>query len=104
MNTGDSNYIPPYVPHSFTSRNKKISNYSKGMKQRIGLLSSILHAPKLLILDEPLSGLDPVGRATFKEVIKEINKGDIIEVNTDDKCKDRAKIFKIAKVLKFLFI
>lgn len=53
---------------------KKIANYSKGMKQRIGLLSSILHRPRLLILDEPLSGLDPVGRSTFKEVIKEINK------------------------------
>ena len=48
----------------------RIGNYSKGMKQRIGLMAAVLHRPKLLILDEPLSGLDPNGRAVFKEIIK----------------------------------
>ncbi|MFW5887955.1 MAG: ABC transporter ATP-binding protein [Bacteriovoracia bacterium] len=52
---------------------RKINLYSKGMLQRLGIASSLLHSPKLLILDEPLSGLDPVGRKEIKDVIKKIN-------------------------------
>jgi ABC-2 type transport system ATP-binding protein len=44
------------------------------MLQRIGFSSSCLHRPQLLILDEPLSGLDPIGRKDFKEVMIELNK------------------------------
>lgn len=52
---------------------RKILSYSKGMLQRLGFLSAVLHRPKLLILDEPASGLDPVGRMELKEAIKEVN-------------------------------
>lgn len=51
-----------------------IKNYSKGMLQRIGFLATIIHDPKLIILDEPLSGLDPIGRKELKDVIVELNK------------------------------
>lgn len=52
---------------------RKIKGYSKGMLQRLGFVSVLLHNPKLIILDEPLSGLDPIGRKEFKDVIKEVN-------------------------------
>lgn len=53
---------------------RKIKTYSKGMLQRIGFCSVLLHDPKLIILDEPLSGLDPVGRKELKDAIIEVNK------------------------------
>lgn len=52
---------------------RKIRNYSKGMLQRLGFITAIIHNPKIVILDEPLSGLDPIGRKEFKDVITEIN-------------------------------
>ena len=55
---------------------RPLKTYSKGMLQRIGFLATIIHDPELIILDEPLSGLDPVGRKEMKDVISEIhNKG-----------------------------
>ncbi|MEC7988018.1 MAG: ABC transporter ATP-binding protein [Myxococcota bacterium] len=46
-----------------------MKKFSKGMLQRIGLCQTILHDPKLLILDEPMSGLDPLGRALVRDLI-----------------------------------
>lgn len=51
-----------------------IKTYSKGMQQRLGFVSSLLHRPEILILDEPLSGLDPLGRREFKSILKELNQ------------------------------
>ena len=53
---------------------RELKTYSKGMLQRIGFLATILHEPKLIILDEPLSGLDPIGRKELKDVIVEVHK------------------------------
>lgn len=53
---------------------RKIQSYSKGMLQRLGFASTLLHRPQLLILDEPLSGLDPIGRRDFKNILLELNK------------------------------
>jgi ABC-2 type transport system ATP-binding protein len=53
---------------------RKIKNYSKGMLQRVGFLVTMLHDPKLIILDEPLSGLDPIGRKELRDIIVEINE------------------------------
>jgi len=53
---------------------RELKTYSKGMLQRIGFLAAILHQPKLIILDEPLSGLDPIGRKELKDVIVEVHK------------------------------
>ena len=52
---------------------RNISTYSKGMLQRLGMISAVIHTPKLLILDEPVSGLDPIGRKDIKEILKELN-------------------------------
>jgi ABC-2 type transport system ATP-binding protein len=53
---------------------RELKTYSKGMLQRIGFLAAILHQPKIIILDEPLSGLDPIGRKELKDVIVEVHK------------------------------
>lgn len=52
---------------------RKINGYSKGMLQRLGYILSLIHDPKLIIFDEPLSGLDPIGRKEIKEAIIELN-------------------------------
>ena len=48
-----------------------LGKYSKGMLQRVGLCQTLLHDPDVILLDEPMSGLDPVGRALVKEIIVE---------------------------------
>ena len=51
--------------------NKKIGAYSKGMRQRVKLAQALVHDPQLLILDEPLSGMDPLGRRKTIRLIRE---------------------------------
>ena len=51
--------------------NKKIGGYSKGMRQRVKLAQAIVHDPELLILDEPLSGMDPIGRRRTIRLVKD---------------------------------
>ena len=53
---------------------KKVHNYSKGMLQRLGIISCLIHDPMLLILDEPLSGMDPPGRKEIKEILLECHE------------------------------
>ena len=57
---------------------KKISTLSKGFKQRIGIASSIIHNPLLLLLDEPISGLDPLQLNEIRSLIKDLSKNKII--------------------------
>jgi ABC-2 type transport system ATP-binding protein len=49
--------------------NKKVSTYSKGMQQRIGLAQALMNDPELVVLDEPTDGVDPVGRRDIRDVL-----------------------------------
>ena len=48
-----------------------LGKYSKGMLQRVGLCQTLLHDPEVILLDEPMSGLDPVGRSLVRDIILE---------------------------------
>jgi ABC-2 type transport system ATP-binding protein len=65
------------------SADKILAKYSKGMLQRIGLAQSIINDPKIVFLDEPMSGLDPIGRKMVKDLILELkHTGTTIFFNT----------------------
>ncbi len=59
--------VPQYM-------NKKVEELSKGNQQKIQFIASVIHKPKLLILDEPFSGLDPVNVELLKDAVREIKK------------------------------
>ncbi|WP_020676433.1 ABC transporter ATP-binding protein [Geopsychrobacter electrodiphilus] len=54
------------------SRKRPMRGYSKGMVQRVGLAQVLIHDPDVYILDEPMSGLDPIGRALVKQILTEL--------------------------------
>jgi ABC-2 type transport system ATP-binding protein len=64
--------------------NKKIGGYSSGMIQKIGLAQAMINEPKVLFLDEPTAGLDPLGRYEFLQHIKHLakNKGVTVMFST----------------------
>jgi ABC-2 type transport system ATP-binding protein len=87
-------------------KKKKASDLSKGMQQKIQFISTVLHDPDLLILDEPFSGLDPINVGTLLEVISELKaKGKTIIFSThlmetaEKLCDDIILINKAKKVI-----
>lgn len=58
------------APHT----KKQLREYSKGMLQRAGLAQALLHDPELLVLDEPVSGLDPLGLKEMRQLLEDLNK------------------------------
>jgi ABC-2 type transport system ATP-binding protein len=63
--------------------NKDISKFSKGMKRKVGFIQAIINQPKVLILDEPTDGLDPISRKKVLNYIREFaNKGNIILITS----------------------
>lgn len=77
------------------AKNKKLKDYSKGMLQRIGIAQSLIAFPDFLILDEPMSGLDPDGRILIKDILKDLKKTHITVLmsshlleDIDELCED----------------
>ncbi len=83
-----------------------ISAYSHGMKQKLAVISALIHEPKLLIMDEPFVGLDPKAAHTLKELMREIcNEGGAIFYSTHvleaaEKLCDKVAIIKDGKLVK----
>ncbi|WP_423407086.1 ATP-binding cassette domain-containing protein [Heyndrickxia sp. MSNUG] len=103
------------------ARNKRISKYSGGMKQRLGIAQAVIHSPKLIMLDEPVSALDPLGRREVLELLEKLkqeatvlfsthilndaeevcesilflHKGEIIESGTMDEFREKYQQSKI---------
>ncbi|WP_042346926.1 ABC transporter ATP-binding protein [Bacillus massiliigorillae] len=62
--------------------NRKIQGFSGGMKQRLGLAQALLHKPSFLLLDEPVSALDPVGRRDVMNILADLKKSTTIIYST----------------------
>lgn len=63
--------------------NKQLRKFSKGMLQRVGLAQSLINEPEIVFLDEPMSGLDPIGRREIRELIAELReKGTTVFMST----------------------
>ena len=62
---------------------KKTEEYSQGMKQRVTIASSLIHNPKLIVIDEPMVGLDPKSAVIVKELLrKEVKNGTAVFMST----------------------
>ncbi len=64
------------------NKNQKISSFSGGMKQRIGIAQILLHLPKILVVDEPTAGLDPRERIRFRNLLVELSRERIVIFST----------------------
>lgn len=73
-------------------RNSVISTLSRGMKQRLSLARTIVHEPLLLLLDEPVSGLDPIARMQFREIIKLLQEAGMTVVISSHVLSDLAEL------------
>ena len=73
-------------------RNSLISTLSRGMKQRLSLGRTIIHEPLLLLLDEPVSGLDPIARMQFREIIKALQEVGMTVVISSHVLSDLAEL------------
>ena len=83
-----------------------MASYSHGMKQKLALISALIHEPKLIIMDEPFVGLDPKASYLLKETMREIcDKGGAIFFSTHvlevaEKICDKVAIIKGGKMIK----
>jgi len=92
----------------------QLKNYSKGMSQRMGLAQSLINDPEIIFLDEPLDGLDPIGRRDIKDIILNLKKSnktiffnshilaDVEEICDSFGIIDQGKLVITGKVKKLL--
>jgi multidrug efflux pump subunit AcrB/ABC-type multidrug transport system ATPase subunit len=68
--------------HMEDRRHEKISSYSGGMKQRMGIAQILLHLPRILVVDEPTAGLDPRERIRFRNLLVELSRDRVVIFST----------------------
>ncbi|MFH1366527.1 MAG: ABC transporter ATP-binding protein [Patescibacteria group bacterium] len=101
----DEKWIKELTGRLEINLSRKVSDLSKGNKQKMGVLQALAHKPKLLILDEPTSGLDPLMQIEFYKIIKEMKKaGTTIFMSSHvlsevEKVCDRVGILKNGKLI-----
>ncbi len=84
-----------------------ISSYSHGMKQKLALVSGLIHNPKVLLLDEPFVGLDPISSHAFKEIMAELAKNGVTifysthVLDVAEKICSHVAIIKQGKLIKY---
>ena len=83
----------------------RISGYSQGMKQRLAFASAFLHSPEILIIDEPMVGLDPKTARIIKDMLKEVSRAGVTvfisthNLNVAEELSDRIAIINRGKLL-----
>ena len=87
-----------------SEQHKKIGELSKGFKQRVGLAAALIHNPKILILDEPTTGLDPNQLVGIRNLIKDVGKEKTVLLSTHimqevDQMCNRVIIIKQGKIV-----
>ncbi|MCC5874728.1 MAG: ABC transporter ATP-binding protein [Candidatus Sumerlaeia bacterium] len=84
--------------------NRHAASYSRGMKQRLAFVMAVIHDPRLLLLDEPTAGLDPLERVFFRDLLAEISHGRITILSTHivedvEKCCQRIAVVNGGKLI-----
>lgn len=87
------------------AQNRKIQTYSGGMKQRLGIAQAIIHQPKLLLLDEPVSALDPIGRRDVLQLMEDLKRRMTIVFSTHiladaDEISDELLLLQSGKIIE----
>lgn len=85
-------------------RNSMISTLSRGMKQRLSLVRTIIHEPILLLLDEPVSGLDPIARMQFREIIKALREAGMTILISSHVLSDLAELCTSVGIMELGFL
>ncbi len=87
-----------------TKRNSKIATLSRGMKQRLSLARTIIHEPILLLLDEPVSGLDPIARMQFRQIIKTLQEAGMTVLISSHVLSDLAELCTSVGIMELGFL
>jgi ABC-2 type transport system ATP-binding protein len=87
-----------------TKRNSKIATLSRGMKQRLSLARTIIHEPILLLLDEPVSGLDPIARLQFRQIIKTLQEAGMTILISSHVLSDLAELCTSVGIMELGFL
>ena len=85
-------------------RNSLISTLSRGMKQRLSLGRTIIHEPLLLLLDEPVSGLDPIARMQFRQIIKALQEAGMTVVISSHVLSDLAELCTWVSIMELGYL
>ena len=85
-------------------RNSQIATLSRGMKQRLSLARTIIHEPIILLLDEPVSGLDPRARMQFREIIKVLQEAGMTILISSHVLSDLAQLCTSIGIMEFGFL